>query len=64
MQAQQHYLAIKLHLETPLHCAIRIIWGYQECHVENNAFVQNKGILGFALRLCNSVENAFGTQQM
>lgn len=57
-------LAIKIHLETPLHGAIGTIWGYQECHVENSAFVQTKGILDFVLKLCGSGENAFGTQQM
>ncbi len=41
-----------------------IILGYQECHVENSAFVQTKGILDFVLKLCGSGENAFGTQQM
>ncbi len=57
-------LAITIHLETLLNGAIGIILGYQECHVENSAFVQTKGILDFILKLCSSGENAFGTQQM
>lgn len=58
-------MVIKINLhDAPLHGAIGIIWGYQECHVENSTFVKTKSIMDFILKLCSSGENASGTRQM